>query len=146
MHDLKFPLVPDDYHLRDVGKTKQGNGYWITQQLTSDGNTTRDFVAAYLFDKDGHFISADVVDLGLREPNKDGGLGDALARLRRKIDAETVEQIWVRPFSTAFFGETFGLVVREDEHEEFQGEQLIDALPGHTLMFYGPWDTCNYDT
>ncbi len=147
MTDLKFPLVPDRYHLHDVGRTRQGNGYWITPQLAPEKNGTRDFVVAYTFDTSGTLISADVADLGLRELGEDRRVPEAIIRMKKKVDAVSVEQIWVMPFSVSFYGHTFGLVVREPDKEDgFEEEPVVDALPGYTLMFYGPWDTCNYDT
>jgi len=65
-----FPLVPDGYHLKHVGKTVQGNGYWIDVQLAIENGGTRNFVAAYVFDGDGNLISSEVVDCGLRTRNR----------------------------------------------------------------------------
>jgi hypothetical protein len=52
-----FPLIPDDYHLQHVGKTVQGNGYWNDIHFATEDGSTRDFVAAYVFDKIGNLIS-----------------------------------------------------------------------------------------
>ena len=146
-HDLKFPLSPDDYHLRHVGRTKQGNGYWITTQLSVEEGGTRDFVAAYLFDRDGALISTDIIDLGIRPPASDHPLPDTIEKLKQKLDAVGPAEIWVRPFAVSFYGLTFGLVIREaEEGDDPDGEPVVDAMPGHTLMFYAPWDRCNYDS
>jgi len=67
--------------------------------------------------------------------------------LKKKINAKNVTEIRVKPFAVSFYEHTFGLVVREsDDGEEASEEALIDAMPGYTLMFYGPWSSCNYDT
>lgn len=142
-----FPLVPDDYHLHHVGKTVQGNGYWIDVQLAIEEEGTRDFVAAYVFDRDGNLIFSEVVDRGLRSDNPAQTLEETIGELRKKIDAANVSEIQVKPFSVSFHGHTFGLVVRETKDgDETSEETLIDAMPGHTLMFYGPWSQCNYDS
>ncbi len=142
-----FPLVPDDYHLQHVGKTIQGNGYWIDTQLVVEGDDTRDFVAAYVFDNKGNLISSEVVDLGLRSDQPVQTTEEVIGQLKRKIDAKEAGEIIVKPFATSFYGQTFGLVVREKETRDgAAGQALIDAMPGHTLMFYGPWNSCNYDT
>ncbi|KAJ55255.1 hypothetical protein ACMU_11180 [Actibacterium mucosum KCTC 23349] len=142
-----FPLAPDDEHLQHVGKTKQGNGYWIDFQLAVEDGKVRDFVTAYVFDKEGHLISCEVINCGLRGDADCRTATDVVPKLLAKIDATVTSEIWVKPFSRVFYGHSFGLVVREDdEGDDPQGETLIDALPGHTLMFYGPWDTCNYDS
>ena len=142
-----FPLVPDDYHLQHVGKTVQGNSYWIDVQLATEVEGTRDFVAAYVFDRQGDLISSEVVDRGLRSDKPAQTLEEIIGKLKKKIDAKDVTEILVKPFSVSFYGHTFGLVVREiEDHDETSEETLIDAMPGHTLMFYGPWSLCNYDS
>jgi len=142
-----FPLVPDDYHLQHVGKTVQGNGYWIDVQLATEEVGTRDFVAAYVFDGEGNLNSSEVVDRGLRTDNSAQTLEETIGKLKKKNDAKDVTEILVKPFSVSFYGHTFGLVVREtEEGDEASGETLIDAMPGHTLMFYGPWSLCNYNS
>lgn len=139
-----FPLAPDPFHLRDVGRTKQGNGFWITQQLASEGGSTRDFVAAYVFDKAGDLIFSEVADLGLRDQPKAIGANDIIEAMKRKIDAAEAAEIWVKPFAVSYYGYRFGLIVREPENDD--DETVIDAMPGSTLMFYGPWSHCNYDS
>ena len=142
-----FPLVPDDYHLQHVGKTLQGNGYWIDIQLAVEKDGTRDFVAAYIFDKEGCLISSEVVDQGMRTGAPVQTTEEIIGKLKKKIAAKDTSEILVKPFSTSFYGHTFGLVAREaDESKDATAETLIDAMPGHTLMFYGPWSLCNYDT
>ncbi len=142
-----FPLIPDNYHLQHVGKTAQGNGYWIDIQLATEKDGTRDFVAAYVFDREGNLISSEVVDLGFRNENSAQAIEETIEKLKKKIDAKDTAEILVKPFSVMFYGQTFGLVIREaDDGDEAPEEALLDAMPGHTLMFYGPWSMCNYDT
>lgn len=142
-----FPLVPDRYHLNHVARTAQGNGYWITSQLATENGTTRDFVAAYIFDPQGNFISGEVIDLGLRSEKDRLSSRDVVDRLKRKIDVRDRSTIQVKPFSISFFGQEFGLIIRQPEGAENDiGDVVIDAMPGFTLMFYGPWTLCNYDS
>ena len=142
-----FPLVPDDFHLQHVGKTAQGNGYWIDVQLAIEEEGTRHFVAAYVFDREGNLIYSEVVDRGLRNDKPVRNLEEIIGKLKKKIDAGDVAEILVKPFSVSFYGHTFGLVIREaEDSDEASEETLIDAMPGHTLMFYGPWSLCNYDS
>lgn len=145
--NVGFPLVPDDYHLQHVGKTAQGNGYWIDLQLASEGDDTRDFVAAYVFDEMGDLISCEVVDQGKRSHSAEHTTDEIIQRLKRKVDAKETTKIRVKPFSISFHGHTFGLIIREqEESDDPLDEVLIDAMPGSTLMFYGPWSHCNYDS
>jgi hypothetical protein len=142
-----FPLVPDDYHLQHVGKTAQGNGYWIALQLATEDGDTRDFVAAYVFDKMGDLISCEVVDQGKRPHSAEHTTNEIIQKLKRKVDAKETTKILVKPFSTSFHGHTFGLIIREQEEgDDPSDETLVDAMPGSTLMFYGPWSHCNYDS
>ena len=142
-----FPLVPDDFHLQYVGETAQGNGYWIDVQLATEDGGTRDFIAAYVFDKAGNLISSEVFDRGLRSSQSEQTTEEIVRKLLKKIDAKNTTEILVKPFSTSFYGHTFGLVIREkEEGDDAEQDTLIDALPGNTLMFYGPWSLCNYDT
>lgn len=147
VQDVGFPLVPDRYHLQHVGRTAQGNGYWIDLQLASEDGDTRDFVAAYVFDKAGYLISCDVVDKGKRNQSPPHSTEKIIERLKRKIDAKETAEIWVRPFSVTYYGHIFGLIVREyEEGDADTGETLVDAMPGWTLMFHGPWSSCNYSS
>ena len=142
-----FPLVPDDCHLQHVGKTTQGNGYWIDIQLALEDGDTRDFVAAYVFDKAGNLISSEVLDRGLRSSQSEQPTEELVRKLMKKIDAKETAEILVKPFATTFFGHTFGLVIRErEEGDDAEQVTLIDAMPGYTLMFHGPWSLCNYAT
>lgn len=142
-----FPLVPDDHHLTHVGKTAQGNGYWIAGQLAVEGDDVRYFIAAYVFDKLGNLIFCEVVDQGKGGDFSQESTRENIQMLERKIDAKGAAAILVKPFSTSFYGHTFGLIIRDhDEGEDPHEDVLIDAMPGHTLMFYGPWNLCNYDS
>lgn len=145
VRDTGFPLVPDDHHLLHVGKTTQGNGYWITPQLVTEADGTRDFIAAYLFDTRGNNIFCKVVDLGIRNSPESNSPASAIRDLRRNIDAEETCEIWVKPFATSFYGHTFGLIVRDTEEDDCDPDEVVvDAMPGMTLMFHSPWTTCNY--
>ena len=141
VRNIGFPLTPDDYHLQHVGRTTQGNGYWITPQLVIEDDGPRDFIAAYIFDKKGNLISCDIVDLGLRSQSHQLESEKTIQRLTQKIDAKQPAEIWVKPFSVSFYGHTFGLIARD---KDGSGEVVIDAMPGWTLMFHSPLDRCNY--
>lgn len=134
-------LAPDRFHLRHVGQTRQGNGYWVTSQLASEAGGTRDFIVGYLFDQSGEMIAADVVDLGLRNGGYKGTPAGQIETMLKKLEAAKRTAIRVQPFSCEFYGHRFGLIPREGETD-----MRVDAMPGHTLMFYGPWDRCNYDS
>lgn len=144
--EIKIHLIPDSFHLTDVGELNDGNYYWIDRQLVSDGTDTRDFVAVYLFDPQGNLINSEIIDRGLRsDPNKIP-LEDVFDRVSKRIGVKRRTDFWVYPFSVAAFGQKFGLVVRERQEGERDGFQAVDAMPGFTLMFYPPWIDGLYDT
>jgi hypothetical protein len=138
----------DDYYASLVGKTKDGRQFFITQPFVPGGN---DFVARYLFDKDGAFLNATIHDLGSR----DSGVppGNALMDDERvaTLQKEMLEDlgvtkfcnIKVSPFVHEWNGVSFGLVTQapEDEDEEWN----VIAEPGDYMAFYPPWDG-DYDT
>ena len=144
VQNVGFPLAPDEDHLQHVGRTAQGNGYWIALQFAIEEGDTRDFVAAYVFDKAGYLISCEVIDQGRRDQSSEPTTEKIVRRLKHKIDAKTTGEIWVRPFSVGFYGYTFGLIIRD--LDDSQGETVVDAMPGWTLMFHGPWSLCNYSS
>ncbi|WP_166416174.1 hypothetical protein [Cochlodiniinecator piscidefendens] len=67
--------------------------------------------------------------------------------LEREIDAKESAEVLVKPFSRSFYGYRFGLILREQEEGKNATEEILaDAMPGSTLMFYGPWSHCNYES
>ena len=64
--EIRVHLIPDDFHLTHVGELHDGNYFWIDNQLASDGNDTRDFIAVYIFDRKGNLIDSKIIDRGLR--------------------------------------------------------------------------------
>lgn len=148
---LKIRLIPDDYHLPDVGKLENGAMYWIDIQLSSEGRNTRDFVATYIFDLNGYLIWNEIEDLGLRSDIDIRDPETVIAEHKAKIGKGQTTDIWVHPFSVEEHGLTFGLMVRKREDDESNNSQedeepMVDALPGFTLLFYPPWEEGHYDT
>ncbi len=149
----KILLIPDRYHLIDVGQLNNGNNYWIDVQLNSEGMDTRDFLATYIFDKAGKLIDSDITDLGLRSNPNAVPAKDAIRRQKSKIGVRRTgifgrksKSFWVQPFSVTAHGLVFGLVVREPEEDDEEMPPMVDAMPGRTLVFYPPWEDGQYDT
>ena len=147
---FKIRLIPDKWHLQDVGKLDSGALYWIDVQLNSEGGDTRDFVATYVFDLDGTLIWNDIEDLGLRSNSNLQGVSPIISRHREKLGPGQITDISVHPFSVNAHGLVFGLVIRkpEPDDENWQDDEgpYVDAMPGWTLMFYPPWEEGLYDT
>ncbi len=149
--DFKVRLIPDDYHIYHVGKLAAGAQFWIDVQLRSEAESTRDFVATYVFDLDGVLIHNEIVDLGLRSESDRRVPAIVIDEQLARLGSFEKTDISVFPFSINAHGLTFGLVVRQpdpDEPEENGDEigPLVDAFPGWTLMFYPPWDEGLYAT
>ncbi len=138
----KIRLIPDEFHVHNVGGLPSGDLYWIDIQLSweADLNATRDFLCIYVFAPDGSLKSHLITDLGLRSEQQQ--VSAPLIEEWYGNHPGTIERdIWVRPFSVEHMGRTFGLIVSEEE-----GETLVEAKPGNTLMFYAPWEEGLYDT
>jgi len=147
---FKIRLVPDKWHLQDVGMLDNGAMYWIDVQLNSEGGDTRDFVATYAFDLDGNLIWNEIEDLGLRSESRRRDVSTIISRQREKLGPGQIADISVHPFSVNAYGLVFGLMVRKPEPDDGdpQDDQgpFVDAMPGWTLMFYPPWEEGLYST
>lgn len=144
----KIRINHDDHHARLVGRTADKRQFFITQPFVPNGN---DFVARYLFDKQGQCIDVKLHDLGPRTTGEPPGNA-----LFENNDAATVQEkflselgnvdfrdIKIVPFSHKAFGTTFGLIPQPPE--EVDEEWSVIAEPGDYMAFYPPWDG-DYDT
>ncbi len=133
---IKIRLVPDAWHLKDVGRLDNDALYRIDVQFSSEGNDTRDFVVTYVFDLDGNLIWYEIEDLGLRSNSRQQGLSTILSQHREKLGGKLIADIRVRPFSVNSHGLVFGLVVRNSQVEngslQFDHDTVVDAMPGWT--------------
>jgi len=136
----------DDYHASRVGHTVKGWQFFVAQPfIPAYGDEAgREFLAVYLFDKDGKFVDARIDDLGTRAAlNRDSA--------RRLLDEKMEElgpveygRIQVQPFAIERFGTTFGLIPRPPEDE---GDSWwVELQPGNYMAFHEPWDSGEYDT
>jgi hypothetical protein len=138
----KIRLIPDEWHIRNVGRLNDGRLFFVDSQLDPTGGVTRDFVCTFVFDKDGHLVEHSVELIGERGAYPDGSVGSTLRRHLAALGDRTLTDIWVRPFSVEYNGTVFGLIPRKSEF----GEWRVEFMPGNTLSFYPPWKTGEYDT
>lgn len=143
---IKVRLIPDKYHLDNVGRTSDGQGVWVCSQLALvHGDTflqTRDFVCTYFFDDRGMLTDHRIDELGVRGTYAEA---DGQATFDKHVqEAQLIEPVdlWVHPFKIEFAGLEFGLI--EDKLED--GSISVLAMPGNTLSFYPPWEDGLYDT
>jgi hypothetical protein len=136
----------DDYHAEFVGKTAEGKQFFLTEPFVpaTPTNPGNEFVALYLFDKEGNLIEAFIDEFGPRN-KMDRNARDALCK-KRLDDLGEIEfdRIEIAPFSIEKFGITFGLIPNEPEDED--GYLSITLEPGDYMAFYEPWDSGNYET
>jgi len=136
----------DDYHAKFVGKTDDGRQFFLTCPFVPAirGRKGEEFVALYLFDKDGTLLEARIDTFGPREtidlPARQALCNKHLADLAPL----TYQRIEIAPFALDEFGTKFGLVLRIPEDED--DVWAVEVQPGNYMAFFEPWDSGEYDT
>lgn len=152
MHDdevpERIPISHDDYHARYVGRTDDGRQFFLTTPFCIGGP---DFVALYLFNRDGDLLDARIDELGPRsDPSLPGNMKQ-LDAFDRQIFAQRLaglgdvsfESIEIKPFAIERNGVTFGLIVQEPEEPDEPWSVTVE--PGNYMAFFPPWEG-DYDT
>jgi hypothetical protein len=140
----RIALDHDDYHAQHVGRTSDGQQFFLTTPFipSSAGSEGREFLALYLFDERGRLVEARIDDLGNRA-GLDGDKARALLTQRlAEIGPVSHGRIEVSPFSLERFGTTFGLVL----HDHGDSDWWAEMMPGNYMAFHEPWDSGEYDT
>jgi hypothetical protein len=138
----KIRLIPDNWHMRNVGRLSDERLFFVDGQLDYASGRTRDFICTFLFDPDGRLVSHSIELIGVRRLYPDEKVGEALKRHLDALGERTSTDIWVRPFSIESNGAVFGLIPRKTD----AGEWRVQFMPGNTLSFYPPWEAGEYDT
>jgi hypothetical protein len=136
----------DDYHASRIGHTQNGLQFFVTTPFVPVlGNQSgREFLAVFLFDKDGNFLEARIDDLGPRVMLDQDRARKLLAQRMSELGQFRFERIQVKPFQIERFGVTFGLVPRPPEDD---GDSWwVELQPGNYMAFHEPWDSGEYDT
>lgn len=143
--EIEMPKIPDliaidhdDYHAEHVGKTRDGRQFFLTTPFVPG----HEFVALYLFDKEGKFLEAHIDDFGPRSSMDDEQRAATYAKRLSELGEVSFERIEISPFSIEEFGVTFGLLPDLDD------EDVVSMIvePGNYMAFYEPWDSGDYDT
>ncbi len=135
----KVAIDHDDYHAEHIGKTKDGRQFFLTTPFVPNSN---EFVALYLFDKNGKFLEAHIDDFGPRKSMDEKQRDKVYEKRLEELGEVTFERIEISPFSVEKFGVTFGLIPDIDEEDEVS----MIFEPGNVMAFYEPWDSGEYDT
>jgi hypothetical protein len=138
----KIRLVPDGWHIRNVGRLSDGRLFFVDGQLDYVAGITRDFVCTFLFDQDGNLVDHSIELIGVRGRYPDERRTTALSQHLAALGDRTRTDIWVRTFNVESNGAVFGLIPRATEC----GEWRVEFMPGNTLSFYPPWPAGEYDT
>jgi hypothetical protein len=138
----KIRLIPDEWHIRNVGRLDQGRSFFVDSQLDSFNNVTRDFVCSFIFDNDGQLVEHVIELIGTRSDYPEGSVHNAIQRHLSALGDRTRADVWVRPFAVSSNNAVFGLIPRKTG----SGEWRVEFMPGNTLSFYPPWEAGNYDT
>jgi len=139
----KIRLIPDEWHIHNVGRLKDGHLFFVAAQFDPlGGNLTRDFACTFLFDSDGRLVDHAIEFVGERNAYPDSSLDSAISRHVAALGGRVVTDIWVRPFRVESDGGLFGLIPRRVGY----GQWRVEFMPGNTLSFYPPWEAGEYDT
>jgi hypothetical protein len=141
-------IDPDDGSARNVGRTADGRQFFLTTPFEPAGVDAPvsgcEYVALYLFDREGKLLEARIDSLGPRAKLDRKKRERLLLRRLDEIGPVTLQRIEVAPFSVDRFGTTFGLVLRDREEEV--AARVVEAQPGNYMAFSEPWDSGQYDT
>jgi len=138
----KIHLIPDGFHIHNVGRLSDGRLFLVDGQLEFENRVTRDFVCTFIFDADGHLTDQSIELVGVRGAYADGKVSEAVARHLAVLGDHVTADIWIRPFHVESHGTVFGFIPRALEG----GGWRVEFMPGNTLSFYPPWDAGGYDT
>jgi hypothetical protein len=136
----------DDYHARHIGRTADGQQFFLTPlfEPAIHGKAGNEFVALFLFDDRGKLVEAKIDQFGPRATMDEGKRRAAYEARLREMGKVKFERIEVAPFSVKRFGTEFGLIPQPPEEE---GEDWwVELHPGNFMAFYPPWHSGDYDT
>jgi|SRR5579871_554858 len=138
----KIHLIPDRFHIQNVGKLSDGRLFFIDSQLDPNGGVTKDFVCTFVFDRNGNLVDHSIELIGERGKYPKQSVRDRMDRHLARLGIRAISDIWVKPFSVESNGVAFGLIPRQVPG----GQWRVEFMPGNTLSFYPPWSAGGYDT
>lgn len=135
-----FPIVHDEYHADRIGKLPDGTQFFVTEPFrpAGDEDSGAEYLAVFLFERDGKFSEARIDDLGPRATMDYDAAKKRLDFRMSELKGATFCDIEVSPFSIQHDGTEFGFI----PEVETGG---IELQPGNSMAFFPPWDGY-YDT
>ena len=139
-------LDHDDYSARDVGLTEDGRQFFLTTPFVPaiNGNPGREFLALYLFDKDGGLLEARIEDLGTRATLDENQGRATRDRMLASLGQVKFRRIKVAPFRVKRFGVEFGFIPKPPEESGEDWSVIVE--PGNYMALFPPWNSGEYDT
>jgi hypothetical protein len=139
-------LAHDEYAARFVGRTADGRQFFLTTPFVPaiGGNPGREFLALYLFDKDGVLVDAQIEDLGVRPEVDEETARSRQAALLASLGEVKFRKIKVAPFRVERFGVEFGFIPQPPEEPGEDWSVIVE--PGNFMCFWPPWTSGDYDT
>lgn len=136
----------DEYDASHVGCTADGLQFFVTTPFVpaTGDSAGREFIAVYLFDKNGSLVDARIDDLGPRATLDRGKARRLFEQRIKELGRLEHRRIQVRPFEIECFSTKFGFVPRPPEDEE--DSWWVEVQPGNYMAFHEPWDSGEYDT
>jgi hypothetical protein len=136
----------DDSYAEYVGSTADARQFFVTTPFVPalHGEAGREFLAVYLFDRDGKLLEARIDDLGTRKEVDREHVRSLIASRPAELGSVDYGRIQVQPFQIGRFGTIFGLVVRPPS--DVQDDWWAEVQPGNYMAFHEPWDSGEYDT
>jgi len=136
----------DDYYAQHVGRLPDGRQFFLTTPFEPAiaGRKGSEFVALFIFDREGNLLDAQIDDFGPRAGLDDAARRACYERRLQELGDMSLGRIEIKPFATERFGTKFGLIVREPENED--DVWAVEMQPGNYMAFFEPWDSGEYDT
>lgn len=139
----KFAIDNDDYHAKHIGRTADGRQFFLTYLFVpalgdEPGN---EFVALFLFDKEGQFLEAQIDEFGPRSNLDLDERRRVYEKHLEELGSVSFERIEIAPFSIDRDGVAFGFIAHA-----YEGEWFVELHPGNFMSFHEPWDSGEYDT
>jgi hypothetical protein len=139
-------LANDDYSAKYVGRTADGRQFFLTNSFVPaiGGDLGREFLALYLFDKNGALVDAQIEDLGARAHLDEDAARARQAALLESLGTVQYRKIKVAPFKVERFGVEFGFIPQPPEEAGDDWSVIVE--PGNYMCFCPPWTSGDYDT
>lgn len=129
-------ICHDNHFAMHTGKTLDGAQFFLTTPFipADPNNRGSQFIALYLFDKDGTFMGAKIDDLGPRDSLDTDKADSIYEQFLKRLNKPTFCDIRIKPFQLERHGTTFGLIPSSQDKIQLVFE------PGHYMAFSPPWD------